>query len=134
MILVTSSNWINCPFSRPSKVRMSFCQILAVLVLQMLLHIQNLSNCCKTSVWPVNFTKKNPRICYLTCLSLTNYLISKLRLPLQESFLPLCTSLISENWDNQAFLAIQILKNQPSKYVSNYPKELNYLSVQLSGY
>ena len=29
LILVTSSNWINCSFSRPSKVRMSFCQIAA---------------------------------------------------------------------------------------------------------
>ena len=80
--LVTSSNWINCPFSRPSNVRMSFCLISAKLISSGFYKMQNLSNCCKTQVWPFNFTENFLlRFCCLTCLSLANYLISKFWLP-----------------------------------------------------
>ena len=61
---------------------MSFCLISAKLISSGFCKIQNLSNCCKKQVWPVNFTENVLlRFCYLTCLGLKNYLISKFWLP-----------------------------------------------------
>mgnify|MGYP006863512354 CR=1 FL=1 len=84
LILVTSPNWINCPFSRTS--RKSFCQ--------------NCSKICKSGDCKCFFIFKTSetvarhmydqsisqflfllRFCFLTCISLTNDLISKLQLP-----------------------------------------------------
>ena len=72
MTLVTSSNWINCHFSRPSKVRMSFCQISAVLVLQIFKICQTVAR----QKYDQSISQKN-----FCCLSLTNYFMSKLWLP-----------------------------------------------------
>ena len=72
MILVTSSNWINCSFSRPFKVRMSFCQIAAKFFFFKF-------KICRTVArhkYDLSISQN-----FFCCLSLTNYLISKLQLP-----------------------------------------------------
>ena len=72
MILVTSSNWINCSFSRPSKVRMSFCQIAAKFFFFKFKICQTVAR----HKYDQSISQK-----IFCCLSLTNYLISKLQLP-----------------------------------------------------
>ena len=72
LILVTSSTWINCSFSRPSKVRMSFYQIAAKFFFFKFKICQTVAR----HKYDQSISQKIFR-----CLSLTNYLISKLRLP-----------------------------------------------------
>ena len=72
MIFVTSSNWINCSFSRPSLVRMSFCQIAAKFFFFKF-------KICQTVARHKYDQSISQKIFY--CLSLTNYLFSKLQMP-----------------------------------------------------
>ena len=72
MTLVTSSSWINCSFSRPSKVRMSFCQIAAKFFFFKFKNCQTVAR----HKYDQSISQKN--FCWL---SLTNYLISKLWVP-----------------------------------------------------
>ena len=72
MILVTPSNWINCSFSRPSKVRISFCQIAAKFFFFKFKICQTVAR----HKYDKSISQK-----IICCLSLTNHLISKLRLP-----------------------------------------------------
>ena len=72
LILVTSSNWINCSFSRPSKVRMSFCQIAAKFFFFKFKICQTVAR----HKYDQSISQK-----IFCCLSLINYLVSKLQLP-----------------------------------------------------
>ena len=94
MILVTSSNWINCSFSRPSKVRMSFCQIAAKFFFFKF-------KICQTVARHKDDQSISQK--FFCCLSLTNYLISKLRLAtaLYRSHVHHCAAFTVQPWFNK---------------------------------